>query len=153
MSNPNRNKVGGYLLFPVKAHRHSLAIILPRSHDMLPLNSRPYKVSVFGLLLSVSAYPFCNPHLALFLFTLSSARFSISGILAFAFRLADSCLCFALPFFGSVLYVCWHLEPQIVQHVQIVNTCTRIFTYALNDTMRERLLMCHIVNPALVLRI
>ena len=71
---------------------------------MLPLNYCPYKVSVFGLLLSVSAYPFCDPHLALSLLMLSSARFSISGILAFAFCLADSCLCFVLPFFGSVLY-------------------------------------------------
>ena len=88
-----------------KSYRHSLAIFLPRSHNMLPLNFCPYKVSVFGLLLSVSTYPFCDPHLALFLFTLSNARFSISGILAFAFRLADSCLCFALPFFGSVLYM------------------------------------------------
>ena len=54
-----------YPLFLVKAHRHSLAIFLPRSHNMLPLNSRPYKMSVFGLL-SVRTYPFCDPHLAPF---------------------------------------------------------------------------------------
>ena len=36
----------------------------------------------------------------------------------------------------------------MVERVQIMNTCTHIFTYAQNDAMRECLLMRHIVNPA-----